>query len=57
MKILHVIRTEPDEMTVNFINETSQGNVSKEILLYQEDVDYDQLLKEICESNKVISWW
>jgi hypothetical protein len=57
MKILHILRTEPDEMTIMFINETSQGNVSKEIPLYQGEVDYDLLLEEICESDKVISWW
>ncbi|MFH1964997.1 MAG: hypothetical protein ABIJ42_05590 [Acidobacteriota bacterium] len=57
MKILHVLRSEPDDMVRLFIKETSAGEESKEVALYQCTVNYDQLIKEIFESDRVISWW
>ncbi|UCF82504.1 MAG: hypothetical protein JSV50_15070 [Desulfobacteraceae bacterium] len=57
MKILHILRSEPDEMTQLFIRGTSRGAESLTILLYQGEVDYDELVKEIFNSDRVISWW
>lgn len=57
MKILHVLRSEPDDMVRLFIKETSAGEESEEVVLYQGVVDYDQLVKKIFESDRVISWW
>jgi hypothetical protein len=57
MKILHLLRSEPNEIVRNFIRETSKNAESLEFPLYQGEIDYDQLLKEIFGSDKVISWW
>ncbi|UCH19830.1 MAG: hypothetical protein JSU83_14800 [Deltaproteobacteria bacterium] len=57
MKILHILRSEPNEMVMNFIRETSKNAVSLELPIYGEEVDYDQLVTEIFASDKVISWW
>ena len=57
MKILHILRSETDDITRMFIREVSQGEESIEVSLYQEDVDYDQLVNDIFESDLVISWW
>ncbi len=57
MKILHILRSEPDEMVRKFIRETSKGLESLEIPLYKGEVDYDQVVKEIFANDQVISWW
>ncbi len=57
MKILHILRSEPDDMVRMFIQEVSQGQESIEVLLYQGEVDYGQLVKDIFASDRVISWW
>ncbi len=57
MKILHILRSEPDEMVRKFIRETSRGLESLEIPLYKGEVDYDQVVKEIFANDQVISWW
>ncbi len=57
MKILHLMRSEPNEMTLMFIQEVSKDAQCKEVPLYQDDVNYDGLIKDIFESDKVISWW
>lgn len=57
MKILHILRSEPDEMTRNFITKTFEGAQNIEIPLYQENIDYDELITDILSSDRVISWW
>ena len=57
MKILHILRSKPDDMIRLFIKEISANEESKEVPLYQGAVDYDQLVKEIFKSNRIISWW
>jgi len=57
MKTLHILRSEPNEMVRNFIRETSQNAESVEYPLYAGEINYDQLLKEIFGSDKVICWW
>jgi len=57
MKILHILRSDPDDMIRLFIKEISAREESKELALYQGAVNYDQLVKEIFESDRVISWW
>ena len=57
MKILHILRSEPNEMVRNFIGETSKNAESFEYPLYTEEVVYDQVVKEIFASDRVISWW
>jgi hypothetical protein len=57
MSILHIIRSEPDEMTRGFIDATSQGQESAEVPLYQGEVNYHQLLDDIFKSDQVICWW
>jgi hypothetical protein len=57
MKILHILRSETDDITRMFIREVSQGEENIEVSLYQENVDYHQLVNDIFESDLVISWW
>ena len=57
MKILHILRSKPDDMVRLLIKEISAGENSREIPLYMGAVNYDQLVKEIFQSDRIISWW
>ncbi len=57
MKILHVLKSEPDEITERLIQPSSEGNEVQEFEMYKGDVDYDELVKLVFESDKVVSWW
>jgi len=57
MKILHVFKTEPDEVTKTLVEVISKGEDSTTFELYKEDVDYGELLDLVFEHDKVISWW
>jgi hypothetical protein len=57
MKILHILRSEPDDMVALFIRETDQGHDTQSFPLYQDPVDYDRLVQNIFDSDRVFSWW
>ena len=57
MKLLHVFKSEPDEVIKTLMNASSEGNNVQQFDLFAKDVDYDKLVEEIFENDKVISWW
>lgn len=59
MKILHIYKTEPDDVTKTLVGILSEGKEVTEISLYQGEPDYGQLIDLIFEHDhdKVISWW
>mgnify|MGYP005843003969 FL=1 len=57
MKILHVYRHPPDDLTRELAGIISRDRESGEFFLFQEPVDYDRLLTLILEHDQVISWW
>ena len=57
MKTLHILRSEPNDMTRILINGISQSGESMETPLYTDKIDYVELLKDIFENDQVISWW
>ncbi len=57
MKILHILRSEPDDLIRSFIKGMSQGDTSTEAPIYKGSVDYDKLVKDIFENDKVVCWW
>ena len=60
-KILHLLKTEPDEMQRTLMVNFSNACINLEIPLYevdgQEDVDYDAIIDLIFEYDQVITWW
>ena len=57
MKILHILRTEPDETVEKlsvFISRESETSVA---VLYQGEVDWHKLVDDIFTHEKVICWW
>ena len=57
MKILHILRTEPDETVENLIKTSTNGDQAKTAELFQGDIDWSGLVDDIFSHDKVISWW
>ena len=57
MKILHILRSELSKITRTFIYTNSHDAEISLFPLYQGEVDYDQLVKEIFENDSVLTWW
>ncbi len=57
MKVLHVLKSEPDEITKILMEPLSEGNNYQQFAMYKGAVDYDKLVKLVFESDKVICWW
>lgn len=56
MKKLNILRSEPDGQILQLIRATAPGQI-KQIALYEEAVDYDQLIKELFSHDQAICWW
>ena len=57
MKVLQILRTEPDD-TVQYLSEfVSMENDAPAVLLYQGEVDWLKLVDDIFAHDKVICWW
>ncbi len=57
MKVLHIFRSEPNDMVRQFIKGMSQGDTNQEAQIYKGAVDYAKLVKDIFDNDKVICWW
>ena len=56
MNTLHIFRSEPDEQVRELIRSMTRDEITP-IALYEEDVDYDQLVDALFSHDQVISWW
>ena len=57
MQVLHVVRSKPDALVRRLVDEMSKGKTAREVPLYEGQVDYDRLVKDVFEAEKVICWW
>lgn len=57
MKILHILRTEPDETVENLMRTSTNDDDSKVTALYKNDIDWSRLVDDIFSYDKVICWW
>ncbi len=57
MKVLHILKSEPDENTNALIDLLSKGEEASTFSLYDDEVDYERLIDAIFDHEKVISWW
>ena len=57
MKLLHIIKSAPDERTRTLMDMISRGEEATEVSLYDEATDYGKLIDLIFEYEKVITWW
>jgi hypothetical protein len=57
MKLLHVLKSQPDDNIRTLMAILSEGNETSQFPLYEENADYGRLIDVIFENEKVISWW
>ena len=57
MKVLNIIRSEPDDTTKTFIEGFSKDENSKKVILYEGNVNWSALVDDIFSYDKVICWW
>jgi len=59
MKILHILKTEPDHTTKTLMSafDGSQGEEVTIFRLYDPQADFEKLIDLIFEHDKIISWW
>lgn len=58
MKILHIIRSQPDTAVRQLIDSVSQERGATEVPLFaNESVDYTWLVNEIFDAERVYCWW
>jgi hypothetical protein len=57
MKVLHILRTEPDDSVEIFMEAFSAEDVVNITALYKDGVDWSRLVDDIFSHDKVICWW
>lgn len=57
MKILHIVRTEPDKTVEILMKTSTKDHESKVTALYESDIDWSRLVDDIFSYDKVICWW
>jgi len=58
MKILHILKSEPDVTIEDFIQHLSDSENETTVKpLFQGNMDWHRLLDDIFSHEKVICWW
>ena len=58
MKILHILKTEPDDKTNALISAFGMPHSQESTVFRLDDsTDYEELIDTIFEYDKVITWW
>jgi hypothetical protein len=57
MRILEILKSEPDEVLEKIIDIHRGENEVKVVRLYEGEPDYEALLDDILKYDKVICWW
>ena len=56
MKVLHILKSEPEEDVLQLMEAFTDDEVST-VQLFDGEVDWSALVDEIFEHDKVICWW
>ena len=57
MKMLHIMRSEPDKVVQILVRGISKDKANQAVLLYEGNVDYERLIEDIFASDRVVVWW
>ena len=59
MKMLHILKNEPDDNTITLKGILSEAKETTDFPLYEGEPDYGKLIDLIFEHDcdKVITWW
>ena len=56
MKILHIVKKEPDASTKKIIEAQASGNQSQVIDLTKGGIAYDKLVADVFSSDRIFCW-
>lgn len=56
-KVLHILKSEPDDTVEKLCEETSATHTASVIPLYEGQVNWPGLVDDIFSHDKVICWW
>ena len=56
MRVLHILKTEPDETVEEFMQAFTDDEVTT-VPLYEGEVDWEALVDQIFSHDKIIGWW
>ena len=56
MKLLYILKTQPNKSTEFLMNALAEGKEVSRFDLY-ESTDYDKLVADVFAADEVISWW
>jgi hypothetical protein len=57
VKILHIMKSEPEIDTRQLVDALSEGREASEVSLHAGPVDYDELVTKVFENDHVVCWW
>ncbi len=57
MKTLHILKSQPDELTNYIVEAECKESDCQKIETFQPDTDWEKLLEQIFNADKVICWW
>ena len=57
MRVLHVLKNDPDETVEKLIDALSEDSESTVMPLFNRDVDWLRLVDDIFTHDRVICWW
>ena len=57
MKVLHILKTEPEESVEKFTNFLATQHETSVVALYEDTTDWEALVDDIFTYDKVICWW
>jgi hypothetical protein len=57
MKILHVYRSEPADVTKQLVAMVSEGRDNESFNLNVENPDYDKLVDMMSDADQTVCWW
>ena len=57
MRVLHLLRSEPDDTVEKITDVMSEDNTTTVVSLYEEKIDWSALVDQIFENDRVVCWW
>lgn len=57
MKVLHLLKSKPDQLVLDIMERSCQSTECKSIELFAPDINWEKIVDEIFMHDKVICWW
>ncbi len=57
MNTLHILKSEPDELTRYIVDADCRDNTCRTVETFKPGTDWEKIVEQIFEADKVICWW